>query len=300
VIGRWSRYVALAYPPAVQLPFMVSWAVGLSALFAALTGGVPRWHLDAGLAVTTVTLVVDMLLLRALDDIRDHDYDRAHNPGRPLPSGVVKESDLAMLVAVGGALLLVLNAARGLVVLALAVQLGYALAVILLDRMAGWPPGDRLWLHLAVNLPIQPLLSVYVYAGFLHTEHERPSLRGGLAIVAVTFAGLCLELGRKATRRPRPGERTYATVLGPTGTSAAAVTAAVVATVLVLAALRPWQPGASGYGWLVLATLALPGCAAARFAAGRVRWPAGLTRGYLPAMYVSFLLICCLTKGAQG
>ncbi|GAB3058484.1 UbiA family prenyltransferase [Micromonospora schwarzwaldensis] len=298
--GRWGRYVAAAYPPAVHLPFMLSWAIGLTALFAAVTE-VPRWRPDGGLAVTAVTLVVGMLLLRAMDDIRDHEYDRRHHPHRPLPAGVVRERDLMLLVALGAAALLLLNAGRGVVLAALAGQLGYAAVVITLDRVYGWPSGDRLALHLAVNLPIQPLLSIYVYAGFLHAQGRRPDLAGVLAIVAVTLSGVCLEFGRKATRRPRAGERTYSTVLGPWGTTAVALGAAVLATGIVLGLLRPWQSGAGhAWGWLALAPLALPVAAASRFVAGAPRWPVGPTIAYIPVMYASYLAVGWLTKGASA
>ncbi|WP_329108933.1 hypothetical protein OG792_09795 [Micromonospora sp. NBC_01699] len=301
MIGRWGRYVVAAYKPTFHLPFMIFWAVGLTALFACVTGGVQRWRPDLGLALTAGTLVIDMLLLRALDDIRDQDYDREHNPGRPLPSGVVSERDLVALVGSGIALLLLLNAGREVVLLALAGQLGYAVLVIALDRYAGWPPGDRLVLHLAVNLPIQTLLSLYVYAAFLRAEQQRVSVVGLMAVVAVTFGALCLEFGRKATRRPRPGERTYATVFGPSVTSAAAFASAAIATAIVLVALRPWQPDAAGYGWgwLVLAPLALPAVAAVRFASGATRWPVAPTLAYIPVMYASFLAVGWLTKGAS-
>jgi 4-hydroxybenzoate polyprenyltransferase len=299
VIRRWGSYVGAAYRPSVQIPYMVSWAVGLTALFACVTGAVTRWQPDAGLLVTVLTLVVDMLLMRALDDIRDHDYDRRVNPGRPLPSGLVRERDLVTMVALGSALLLLLNAGRGAALVMLAVQMGYTAAVIALDRLAGWPHPDRLGLQLAVNLPIQTLLSLYVYAGFLRAEHLGPSVAGLVAVVSVTTGALCLELGRKATRRPRPGERTYVTVLGPSGTSLAALAAAVAATAIVLVTLAPWQPG-SRWGWLVLAPLALPALAVARFAAGAVRWPVALTLAYIPAMYTSFLAVGALTKGTFG
>ncbi len=299
MIGRWGRYVIAAYPPAVQMPFMLSWAIGLTALFALVTGGVSRWHSDGELGITAVTLVVGMLLLRAMDDIRDYDYDRRHNPHRPLPSGTVRERDLVTLIALGAAVLLLLNAGRGLVLLVLAVQLGYAATVITLDRLINWPSGDRLALHLAVNLPIQPLLSLYVYAGFLRTEHQRPSLAGLMAIIAVTLSGVCLEFGRKATHRPHLGERTYSTVLGPWGTTAVALGSAVLASAIVLAALRPWQPGAGyGWGWLVLLPLALPVVATIRFATTTTRWPVAPTLAYIPVMYASFLTVGWLTKGA--
>jgi hypothetical protein len=278
---------------------MVSWALGLTGLFAGVTGAVTSWHPHAELLVTVLTLVLNMLLMRALDDVRDLDYDRRVNPGRPLPSGLVSERDLLSMVGFGSAVLLLLNAGRGVALIMLAGQMAYTGAVIVADRRAGWPDPDRLGLQLAVNLPIQTLLSLYVYAGFLRAQHLRPGAAGLVAVLAVTIGALCLELGRKATRRPRPGERSYVSVLGPSGTSLAALAAAILATAIVLVALTPWRPGAH-WGWLVLLPLLLPALAVARFAAGASRWPAALTLGYLPAMYTSFLAAGWATKGTLG
>jgi 4-hydroxybenzoate polyprenyltransferase len=294
VIARWGRYVAAAYRPSVQLPYTVSWALGLTALFACLSGPVSVWRPDRELAVTSVTLVVTMLLIRALDDIRDADYDRRVNPGRPLPSGLVAERDLVLLVAAGSAALLALNAGRGAALAVLVGQMAYTTLVVTLERRAGWPRRGQLALQLAVNLPILSMLSLYVYAGFLRAEGVRADGRGAVVILAVTVAALCMELGRKTTRTPG-GERSYVTVLGPDGTSLAAFGAAAAATLIVLVTLRPWDGG--GWGWLILAPLLLPGLAAVRFAAGAPRWPLLPTVAYVPAMYTSFLLVGWLTKG---
>jgi 4-hydroxybenzoate polyprenyltransferase len=299
VIQRWGRYVGVMYRPLVQLPYTLSWAVGLTALFACVTGAVSRWRPDAGVLVTAVTLVVTMLLIRAMDDIRDLEYDRRVNPGRPLPSGLVRERDLVTMVATGQALLLLINTGRGAALVILAVQIAYTTAVVALERLRGWPHRDRLGLQLAINLPILIMLSLYVYAGFLRAEDVGPNAAGFVVIGAVTVAALCMELGRKATRRPRSDERTYVTVLGPSGTSLTALAAAVTATVIVLVAVAPWEPG-SGWGWLALAPLALPAVAVARFAAGAVHWPLVPTVAYIPAMYSSFLVVGALTKGTFG
>jgi hypothetical protein len=300
MIRRQGRYVAASYPLRIHLPYMVLWAVGLTVLLACLTGVIVRWRPDYGLAVTSVTLVVDMLMLRALDDIRDHDYDRTHNPTRPLPAGVVRERDLLTLVAIGTAIVLLLNAGRWIALVAVVVHLGYAFTVIAVDRYLGWPPGRRVFLHLAVNLPIQVLLSVYVYAGFLHSTGQAPGRAGVVAVAAATLAGACLEFGRKATRTPRPGEHTYSTVIGASGTSAVALACALVGAVMVLVALRPWMSGdhslGGSWGWLVLLPPLLPGLCALRFARGARRWPTLPTIAFVPVTHASFLAVGWLAK----
>jgi 4-hydroxybenzoate polyprenyltransferase len=299
VILRWGRYLGAAYRPMVQLPYTVSWAVGLTALFACVTGAVSQWRPDAELAVTAVTLVVTMLLIRAMDDIRDLEYDRRVNPGRPLPSGLVRERDLVAMVALGYVLLLAINLGRGGALALLVVQMAFTGIVVAVERLTGWPHRDRIWLQLAINMPILVMLSLYVYAGFLRAEGLDPSAPGLVVVAAVTIAALCMELGRKATRRPRTDERTYVTVLGPSGTSFTALAAAVTATTVVLVALAPWEPGA-GWGWLVLLPLLLPLVAVFRFASGALHWPILPTIFYIPAMYTSFLVVGWLTKGSLG
>ncbi|MGC5033619.1 hypothetical protein [Micromonospora sp. DT229] len=299
MIRRWARYIKVAYRPSVQIPYTVSWALGLTALFACVTGAVGRWYPDPQLVVTAITLVATMLLIRAQDDIRDADYDRRVNPDRPLPSGLVRERDLVALVACGSAVLVLINAGRGAALVILIVQMVYTGVVVALERLAGWPRRDKLLQQLMVNLPILSMLSLYVYAGFLRAEQLQPDIGGLVIIVAVTVSALCTELGRKATRAPRLDERSYVTVLGPSGTSLAALGAAVLATAIVIVVLAPWRAG-GGWGWLVLAPLILPAAAVVRFAAGSVRWPVAPTVAYIPAMYTSFLAAGWLTKGAIG
>ncbi|MFR0355206.1 hypothetical protein [Streptomyces sediminimaris] len=295
---RLVRYVADAYPLRIHLPYMLLWAVGLTVQLACLTGVIAQWRPDAWLAVTGITLVLDMLMLRALDDIRDHDYDRAHHPSRPLPAGRVRERDLTVMIAAGTAVVLLLNAGRPAALAALALQLGYAFLVIAADRRLHWPPPRRVFLHLAVNLPIQALLSCYVYAGFLTSTGQRPDRAGLVAVAAATLAAACLEFGRKANRAPRPGEHTYSAVLGPALTSALAVGCALAGAAVVLGALRPWASGADAWGWLVLVPPLVPAACALRFARGATRWPAGPTIAFVPTTYAGYLLVGWLAKGA--
>jgi hypothetical protein len=240
VIARLARFIAGSYPP-VALLDAAAWALGETALFAALDHRGTGWRPGPGIIIAAVTLAVAMLMMRALDDIRDLDYDRRRNPGRPLASGAVRVSDLLVLCVACGAALIALNAGDVPAQVILAIQFGYAAVVMAVDHAWHWPPGDNLLAGLAVSFPAPVLLQVYLYARFLDAGHLRPAGSGALAILIVTLARFHAEFARKVVRQPSASERTYVHNFGLAGTIAAAAGAAVGSTVLLLGlAPEPW------------------------------------------------------------
>ncbi|MEO3814491.1 hypothetical protein ABGB17_36300 [Sphaerisporangium sp. B11E5] len=297
--ARLWRYVLGSYPPAFYLTYAVTWALGVSALFALADPRVAAWRPDGAALVTAATFGITLLLMRAVDDIRDLDYDRVHNPGRPLPAGAVRVRDLGLLIAAGTAAVLALNAARGVVLAVLAAQLGYALLMLLADRRWGWPPEEKLGLATLVSAPVQILLNLYLYAGMLQKEGLAPSLHAVPALFTVTAAFLHLEYARKVTRVTRPGERGYAVAYGADRTAVFAVAGAVISVVLSLTLTRPWQdaPGAAPWGWLALPPLVFVAFGAHRFWRARAsRWPLLPAALFLLTTFLAYLAAGVLGK----
>jgi hypothetical protein len=297
--ARLYRFAVRANPPALYLPLTLLWATGLTGLLVVSAGPAHQWPRDAGVLLTAVTLFLAMLLLRALDDLRDLDYDRAHAPQRALPSGLVTVRDLVVLVSAGTVAVLALNAGRGAGLLVLAALACYTAVLIAVNVGLRWPASENLLLHLALNLPIQVLLSLYVYVSFLRANHLPLAATGLYATAAVVLAFLHLEFARKATRAPGPTERTYVHHLGLAGTLAAAAAAAVLSAALALAAARPWTAGspAYGWGWLALAPLVVPVLGGWRFWRRRLpRWPARAALGFPLCTFLVFLAIGLLGK----
>lgn len=292
--ARLYHFAVKANPPAIYLPLTLLWAAGLTGLLVVSAAPAHRWPHDAGVLVTAVTLFLAMLLLRALDDLRDLDYDRVHAPQRALPSGAVSVRDLVILASVGAVALLALNAGRGAGLLVLAVLLGYTAGLITVNVRLHWPASENLLLHLALNLPIQVLLSLYVYVAFLQANRLPLATTGVCATAAVVLAFVHLEFARKATRAPARAERTYVHHLGLGGTLAVASAAAVLAVGLASAAVRPWSVSspAHGWGWLVLVPLAVPVLAGWRFWRHQLpRWPARGALGFPLCAFLAFLAI---------
>jgi hypothetical protein len=288
VILRWARFIAGSYPPVLSVLFACAWAYGVTGLFAATDPRIEQWRPDAGTAVAAVTLAVNLLLMRALDDIRDVDYDRRFAPDRPLARGTVRTGDLLVLYATGSVLVLALNAGNLTSLAILAGQLGYALLVLAVHHRFRWPAGDNLILSLLVSFPAQLLLHLYLYACYLDATGLVADRYGLLAIVAVVLASVHLELAKKITRVPRPGERTYVDVFGLAGTTGAALAAPVVSLVLVLVVAR----SPSAWTLLVAVPVLLPVVAGWRFwRASKPRWSPVLPLLYLLLTFTSYAAV---------
>lgn len=290
-VVRLGVFVRGSYPPLPSLLFAALWAYGVTGLFAALDPGASRWRPGAGTAVAAVTLFVDLLLMRALDDIRDLEYDRRFHPGRPLAAGAVRAGDLAVLYGAGALALGLLNAAwpwRAGILLA---QLAYAAGAIGAHRRWRRPPADDLFASLLVSLPAPVLLHLYLYAGYLDASGRGADASGAVAVAVVVLAAGHPELAGKITWAPRAGERTYTAALGVTGASALALAVPVLSAALLMA----WSRAPAGWTLIALAPLAAPAAAAWRFRRGHGgrdrRWPRTEPVLYLLLSFASYLVL---------
>jgi 4-hydroxybenzoate polyprenyltransferase len=199
-------------------------------------------------AMVTASLVVllQFLLMRCADDVKDLETDRRWRPQRPLPRGLLSLADLAALA--GGAaalqwglLLLLRPAALPL----LAVVWGWFLLMSAEFFCPGWLR-LRLGLYAVSHLLIVPLLALLAMAVAL--PPAAPPLRLLPFLVCTYGAALGLELARK-TWRPGsepPGVESYSARWGWRGAVgvwllalALAVAGAIAAALVVPQASLP-------------------------------------------------------------
>ncbi|MER7701526.1 hypothetical protein ABTX81_01300 [Kitasatospora sp. NPDC097605] len=296
--ARLAAFVRGSFPLPLSLVFATAWALGATGLFAAADDRVAHWRPGWGTAAAALTVLVDLLLLRAADDLRDLPYDRRHNPGRPLARGAVLPRDLYALAAAGAALLLLLNAGDRSALLLLCAQFAYTVLLVGAELRFGRPRGDAVVTGVLLSSPVQILLNLYLYAVFLHdsgvgTGSLWQEGRHALPLLAVIMlAATHHELARKIVRAPGPHERTYVRVFGLRATVALAAGFAAASAAASLAVLRPWDGGAAAWGWLALLPAVLAALAAGTFTrTGAARWPVAAVAGYLPAVFVCHLLI---------
>ncbi|MCV7283052.1 hypothetical protein H7J88_25790 [Mycolicibacterium flavescens] len=286
---RMSRFVADRYPPVSASAYAVAFGIGGIGLFAALGGErIPAGAIPM-LGVVAVTVFADLLILRVLDDVRDSDYDRIANPHRCVASGAVTHRDLSTLCALCVTVLVVANLCllEGLFVLV--VQLLYAGALLAAAQRFPVTRGDNLVVNLALGIPVQLLLYIYLLVAFADIRGQSPTVVvGGLGVLIITLCAGQVEFGKKLVRQPEPGERSYVKSIGYHATALMTFgTGPLAAALFAIAA--PVSP-------LAKVVVALPAVGVAGMGIKYIgnndnRWPAAVSALGLMGTLVAFAVV---------
>ncbi|MEU6132113.1 hypothetical protein ABZ805_23300 [Saccharopolyspora sp. NPDC047091] len=284
--ARLGRFVLDVFPPKVYGTYAVLWVLALEGSLAVVTDG--RWAPSAGTAVRICSVGLVLLYLRMVDEQKDLDYDREHDPGRPLVRGSITAAELRRWMLLFAVLLVVANALVAPVSVAvLVLDLGYALLLVVLERRSAWLR-DALFPNLAITYPVQVLLSAYVCL----------SVTGGLGPVAIGLIGcfscvfLHFEFARKTAWTAPAQARMYSNAVGPVGAAVLVLAAPALAAASAVVLFRPWEWGGAAdlVRWLPYCALVLPGIGARRFFGGGRAWPAGLAMTFVLGWYAA--LVC--------
>jgi 4-hydroxybenzoate polyprenyltransferase len=240
-------FVQSVYAPGLHIAFAAAWFLALQGALAALSG--TAWRVDLRVLAAIASNFLVLFFLRVVDEIKDLDYDRKHNPDRPLVAGVVQPRDLVIYLVGTALLVLAINAALSPTLLAIvAIDLAYGAYLLQLERKSRLVR-DSMWLNLVVTYPVNVLLSVYTYLFYLE-QGGVPSRAGVALVAAFACAFLHYELGRK-TRWPElapPEERLYSRSLGGVGSALLALAFALAAAALVIVLLS--GAGLTRLAWL--------------------------------------------------
>jgi 4-hydroxybenzoate polyprenyltransferase len=217
VLGnRWWIYQKERFPLAALTPALVAFsfaAVGYSAL-ARGSGSWPGWRQTV---VAFASSLLFFLQLRLADEFKDYEDDLRYRRYRPVPRGLVKLWELALIWAGCAGLQLLLALWLSWRLLSL---LGITWAYLLMMSKEFFVPN---WLkrhavvYMVTHMVIMPLIYLYANAcDWLVAGYARPS-RGLAWMLAVNyFNGMVMEIGRKI-RVPddeEPGVETYSFLWG--------------------------------------------------------------------------------------
>jgi 4-hydroxybenzoate polyprenyltransferase len=230
IISRWAAFARKVYEPKLHLLFALLWSLSLQGLLVLGQQTLFDWK---NLAVA-ISFFLVLFYLRAIDEIKDLDYDRVYNPDRPLVDGTIGKGEVWGLIGLLAGTILSLNLMmHPFMVLLTCFPLFYGLLLILMERSN--TVKDNMLLNLMVTFPVSASLNVYALLFLVHQKglvYEHTHL---LVILAYMAAFLHFEFGRKTQWRSvsEPGERFYSQVLGNRGAQAVCQVLGITALILV-------------------------------------------------------------------
>jgi 4-hydroxybenzoate polyprenyltransferase len=210
---RATAFALERFSPLVHGPLVVALVAPVSIVTGVV--GVPVAAPAAWSAAVVAGLVVAFILfaLRAFDDAKDGAVDRIGRPDRPVPRGLVSESELHRIG--DAALLAALIVALALPVTAIVASATAAAFVWLAGRDALAPESVRRnpLLYAVVHSPAVPLLALVAW--WANPGATWQSALAGVLVLTLGVA-LCLELTRKirVPAEERRGVESYSSALG--------------------------------------------------------------------------------------
>ncbi|MFB7493224.1 hypothetical protein ACFC09_00715 [Streptomyces sp. NPDC056161] len=285
---RLRAFFAERAPARVYVLYAVLWVLALQGVLALLAPE-PDWSLDGSLLAEIVTVYLTLLFIRVVDEQKDLEYDRVHNPGRPLPRGAIDVRELRIAMALIVVAELALTGWRSPLLAGwLLLVLGYICFLVRLERWSA-TVRDRIFVNLLVSYPVQAMLSVHIWLSFREATGRGPGSHAVLGAVLCACVFMHFEFARKTGARVVPGATLYSNVVGLRGSVALTVGCALAGTALALGVIRPWElhGTATLAGWLPLTTLGFLWGGAERFASLRTpTWPPGPAMGYVAWLYL--------------
>lgn len=228
---RFLAYLQERFPPGPMLTVVVTTGAGVALTAGAALGQAPV-VLDLGTALAAAAYGLIVLLLRLLDESKDHVRDAQAYPERLLSRGVITLPDLRRASLVVGILALAAAAPLGVrPLLAFALAVVYAL---LMERefFLGALLRRDVFLYAAVHQPINPLLTVALYQAHAAAAPGQPGWlvpSFGLVVGALLGLGFGFEVARKIwlpeEERPALVDSYSAHAVGPRGAALVALLA---------------------------------------------------------------------------
>jgi hypothetical protein len=244
-------FMQRSYAPGIHIGYSVLVFCAVEALTRLLHPELRShvWMMTPRTLLGIFVLFVLLFQIRAADEIKDLDYDKEHNPDRPLVTGEIAIGDvwvfmlLSTALALGGAFLL-----GGFALVLAGVVCVYAIVLLGLER---WFPalGERLFLNMLVTFPINLVCNSFAFFVVLHQADVRfdgKVLTLVLSILAASF--LQYEFARKTSwpQHTPKGKRFYSSLIGAPMTVLLLSLLAVAAPVGLILLVPPWENSGAG------------------------------------------------------
>ncbi|MEW1660312.1 MULTISPECIES: hypothetical protein [unclassified Streptomyces] len=253
------RFFSQRFPAPRYLAYVLLWPAGVLGTLAPLrpaTTAVGPGATAQGCAA--LALFVILFFMRAVDEIKDLDYDRQFHPDRPLVTGETDTATLRIYLAGSAALALTLSAAvSAAAVVTGAAIMAYSVLLLLLEKTSE-RFRESIWGNIAITIQLKTGLICYAALPAASGSAGAPPLPTALVVLSFLLAYLHWEIARKTLRArfALPGEKLYSTACGARWSLAIAT--ALMVTACFLRAVVTLQADAGDVRPATLAVLAIP------------------------------------------
>lgn len=258
-VGRLKAFMAIIYEPKLHFAFAAFWFLSLQGHMVLQAGDGKPWIFSLVSLIGVTTLFLVMFFLRAVDEVKDLEYDKKYNPERPLVMGVVTITDIRRYWLLAFIVIPAINLGFGLwLALFIVADMLYGLLLLKLEQWLSLM-GRSMIFNLLLTYPVSIALSVYTLLltdWVLGVEVQPISL---LIIGVYILAFLNFEIVRKNLwpSMAEEGEKFYSHDLGPIKAATFALVCALAAITLIISLNAPWKASGAATitGWLPLIAL---------------------------------------------
>jgi 4-hydroxybenzoate polyprenyltransferase len=227
--GRWLVYQRERFPLLAHGPLVLAFSF-CAVSYSAMLRGESRWPDWRSIVVAFITALLFFLQLRIADEFKDFEEDSKFRPYRPVPRGLVKLRELAIVGIIAGLIQLglALWLKPTLVLWLLIPWIYFALMSkeFFVRRWLVARPFTYMWTHMLV----MPLIDLYATACDWHVAGGEPPKSLIWFLLASYFNGMVIEIGRKirAPGGEEEGVTTYSRIWTIKGALAAWLAAMVM------------------------------------------------------------------------
>jgi len=214
MMKKFNQFCTDIYNPFVHFYFSLNWVLALFVGFS--LNHQQTISFNPYLVVSIITLYLALLHLRVLDEVKDYEYDKIHNPERPLVRGSVQFKDLWLYSSIACMGFLCLNMLNGKMVLTiLVIEILYSYLLISLEKKFDLIRENML-INLIFTYPVNVLLSVYAIVLFAHVSTTELHSNDYYLVTSFATAFLYYEFSRKIThpRFAKSGKKYYSDFFG--------------------------------------------------------------------------------------
>lgn len=261
-MNHWQKLVAFSskvYEPKQHLLFASLWFLSIQGMFILHDKMDNHWTWSLSTFISAITFFGMLFVLRAIDEVKDLEYDQQFNPDRPLVSGVVTVRNIERYVVIGSTLLILINVAVSWKLAAFVMlNIGYGLCLVVIEKRVRLM-NTSMFFNLLVTYPVSIALSFYALLQSFLVQNTNVSTSHFMIIGCYILAFLHFEIIRKSMLKSLSShnEKLYSSEIGCTPALLLGSVCGVLAIAGIISINQPWRLNSieSITGWLPLLNL---------------------------------------------